>query len=1127
MKRTITTSFHQPNNTDIPGDDAGNDNASNDPGPQRVTPTMYAPSTTPHPMGAAGQPQVTANQILGPTSQPLLMSRGPTTVTQQAPGSTQQNPMPPAAINLAGGNGRTELMLAARDGNLTVVQTLLSSGANVNAANSRGGTALMYATVHGKDDVAKVLINNGANINAADRTGKTALMYAARLGKDDVVKVLINNGANVNAADNRGLTVLMYAAGNGKDDVVKALINKGANVNATGISGGTALRYAAMGGYSTIVQTLLSVPQIDIDAKATDGLTALTIAAANGKHDVVKVLIDHRANVNTTDNADRTPLIYAAEKGDLNIVQALLSVPQIDIDAKASDGVTALSAAASNGKDDVVTALINKGANVNAINKSSCTPLMCAAEKGHLTTIRALLSAPQTDIHAKQINLQNALMVASYNGKHDVVKTLIDHGADVNTPYNEGWTLLTHAAAAGHLTTVQALLNAAPTGIHVKKFNLTMALVCAATFGKHDVVRLLIEHGANANAPQIDGWILLTYAVKHGALANVQALLGIPQIDIDAKNTNGSTTLMVATNDSKDDVVKALIDHGADVNITDKNDWTPLMCAAKKGDLRIVQALLSAPHININSKNTSGSTALMVAIENTRDEVVKALINKGANVNAADNKGWTPLLFAAQEGYLKIVQALLSAPEIDINARKPSVGTALMVAVDNGKDDVVKALIDYNANANIADKHGWTPLILAAKKGYLTITKTLLSAPNIDIDARKPDVGTALMVAADNGEDDIVKVLIDHGADVNITDDDNWTPLIWAAEQGYLPIVKTLLSAPQIDINAKRINGKTALYLPVICGDTRMVETLIEHGADINQVYEQIKALLNDPDDDSDGDSADDVEEMCVASLDFLKRYLSQRKAGVGNLNKEATWASAFSTSAVPPGPSQAASPSPEALALDTLIQQTQVQGPSLAQISFQAMRDQLLQKKLSATEVVRLIHTLSSSPVETALIQTLAIAIQLGAYHTKPEHDLIHHALRASRLIDEYEKSKFHLSPDNINRWQISGQTLLTRAAQAGDLMLVTALVDCGAALHLPDEHGNNALHAAVKAGAWSVCSYLLALGANPNTSDRSGISTLNYLAEAVAESDPETAILVESLITPLLAKGYRLNRF
>lgn len=576
--------------------------------------------------------------------------------------------------------------------------------------------------------------------------------------------------------------------------------------------------------------------------------------------------------------------------------------------------------------------------------------------------------------------------------------------------------------------------------------------------------------------------------------------------DINLANKNGQTRLMLAAQDGKLPEVQTLLSSGAKINATDNDGWTPLMYAAKNGDLTIVQALLSAPRIDIDAENTDGTTAVLVATDLGEEDVVKALIGHGANVNTPDNHGWTPLMAAAQDGCLTIVKILLCAPQIDIHAKKYDGMNALMFAAGNDKDDIVKVLIEHGANVNSTSINGSTPLMLAAQKGNLPTVQALLSAPRVDINAWDGSGATALMGAIRFGKDDVVKALIGHGADVNITDNAGRRPLIWGVRRGCLTIVKILLSAPQIDINAKEATGDTALYVAVTQKHADIVEALINHGADINQTYERIKASLN------------------LASPDLLINYLAQRQPNVGDLHKEATWTSAFATSAIPP--KTIVKHSTESLALDTLVEQAQMQGYSLTQISFQVVRDQLLKQELSATQIVKLINTFSSSPFETALAQTLAIAIKLGGYRTNSEHQLIHNALRTSRLIGDYEKSKSQLSPDNINRWQMSGQTLLTRAAQAGDQMLVNMLIKCGASYHLPDQHGNNALHAAVKAGKWSVCSDLLARGANPNSSDRNGVSTLTYLAKAFAKGDEKTATIVAKLMSPLLAKGYGLNR-
>jgi serine/threonine-protein phosphatase 6 regulatory ankyrin repeat subunit B len=115
----------------------------------------------------------------------------------------------------------------------------------------------------------------------------------------------------------------------------------------------------------------------------------LIVAIANGKNDVVKALIDKGADVNLTDNTGLTPLMIAAEKGHLTTVQALLSTPGIDIDDKTTDGVTALYFAAINGKEDVVKALIDKGADVNLTDNDGQTPIMAASSLGYLTIVQA------------------------------------------------------------------------------------------------------------------------------------------------------------------------------------------------------------------------------------------------------------------------------------------------------------------------------------------------------------------------------------------------------------------------------------------------------------------------------------------------------------------------------------------------------------------------------------------------------------------------------------------------------------------------------------------------------------------------------------------------------------------
>ena len=583
-----------------------------------------------------------------------------------------------------------------------------------------------------------------------------------------------------------------------------------------------------------------------------------------------------------------------------------------------------------------------------------------------------------------------------------------------------------------------------------------------------------------------DGWTPLMRAAANGDLRTVQALLNAPGIETDAKNPIGLTALMIAAHHGKADVVKALIKHGADINLATNNGCTALMYAAQTGDMETVQALLTTPGISIDEKKTDGTTALMIAASHGKADIVSALIDRGADPNIADADGWTALIYAAETADMETVQALLTTPGISINEKNTDGATALMIAASHGKADIVSALIDRGAYPNFADADGWTALMYAAQKDDMETMQALLNTPAIIIDKKNTNGATALIIAATHGKADVVKALINRGANPNVADNDGRTPLMHAAGQDDATTVQVLLSEPEIDIDVKTHEGATALWIAAFNGEADIVKMLLEHGADIHLIVEKITAIH------------DDLAETRLVSLECLKHYLDQR---------------------------QCAFPSLKSLALDIVMQQAQVKGPSLTHISFQATRDQLLQGKLPAADVLRLINLFNSKTLDTPLLQTLAIAIQLGRYPTRAEQNLIQETLKTFNLADEYAKNQSSLSSENINRWQVSGQTLLTRAAQAGDQLLVGALIECGAAHYLPDRHGDNALHAAIKAGQWPVCDQLLALGANPNTSDRSGVCSLTYLAQAFATGDEKTAPRVATLLGSILAKCYRLD--
>jgi YD repeat-containing protein len=216
---------------------------------------------------------------------------------------------------------------------------------------------LRLAAKNGDLNGVKTVIEQGTDVNAKDADGRTATLLAAREGHTVIVQLLLSKGAQVEAKDNEGWTVLMWASEFGHTDVVKLLLASGANVNARSNVEGTALMPAALHGHVEIVRLLLS-KGADPNAKARDGSTALMVVAAEGQAEMVRFLLENGAEVNARTKEGTTALMFAAEGGDVESAKALLN-KGADVKAANQGGKTALSIATAMGYTEMVKLLKN------------------------------------------------------------------------------------------------------------------------------------------------------------------------------------------------------------------------------------------------------------------------------------------------------------------------------------------------------------------------------------------------------------------------------------------------------------------------------------------------------------------------------------------------------------------------------------------------------------------------------------------------------------------------------------------------------------------------------------------------------------------------------------------------
>ena len=393
-----------------------------------------------------------------------------------------------------------------------------------------------------------------------------------------------------------------------------------------------------------------------------------------------------------------------------------------------------------------------------------------------------------------------------------------------------------------------------------------LRLIEAVKNGDIAAVRSLLEQHVDVNATQPDGATALAWAAERDDLETADLLIQ-SGANVNLANENGATPLWLAATMASSRMTEKLLGSGANPNAALVSGETALMAAASTGNIDVVMALVSHG-ADVNAREIRGSqTALMWATAEKRSEVARYLIEHGADVKNKSKAGLTPFLFAAQQGDLDSAR-LLAAAGADISAPGPDGRSPLLIASAGGHEPLAIFLLGKGANPNAADRLGLTALHYAATAGKLELIKRLLAAeanPNSRAIRERANSGpkstvdyppvsivgaTPLVLAAEAGNAEAVRLLAANGADPQLSTNEKTTPLIVAAGAGvYQDLANDqaqeewkrrhfetgkVLADLGIDVNAKGENGWTALHAATYMGLDSLIQLLVEKGAKLD-----------------------------------------------------------------------------------------------------------------------------------------------------------------------------------------------------------------------------------------------------------------------------------------------------
>jgi ankyrin repeat protein len=653
-------------------------------------------------------------------------------------------------------------------GLVDTARLLLASGCKVSSIDGPWYRSAIHTAALKNEAMVEFLLDEaGCDPNGKTRDGMTPLRLAVKLGAIPTIKKLLEAGADVAAEDNRRLRPLNIATKEGRPLVVRMLLDAGADVN-----------YGPPApGKPFVMDT---------------GMRPLHTAAANGYNNCLRELINNGADVNLKVN-DTTPLWQAADTVNFEGCRILLENGADPKDSpKKEDNV--LMSILDETKDtaeiiQLARLLIEKGAPLDQAPDGDTwrsNVLSRAAGTGKKELVEFFLDLKlDPDLGAGVTTV--ALYVAAFEGYEDIVKLLLERGAKINLEGEDGWT-----------------------AIH-------------AGYDKPRVVKLLLEHGADINAVCSAGTVAFL-AAKHHRLDTLGLLFDHstkPDLEIATPGRTlgvapsqsynpveaSMTPLCIACHNGNEEVVKFLLRKGANPGfVTIPFGRTPIAIALAQSFRpnmgptvsSIVEALLQyRPDLGqqLNLRNQ----VLHYVYGSTPLRAVQLLYIAGANINAVNSAGQTPLLTAITAGNKEVIQFLIEKGA-DVNAPAKRQGTVLHALARWGDWSSFKAALDAGADFEKASNFSGETLLCAAVKGPWSVDRHKILEYLIDEAKLDPNEATkstpktypimcslpqrGRMASRGTLVSSGLRYLLDKGADPNVQDDLGRRPLHLAAFDG-------------------------------------------------------------------------------------------------------------------------------------------------------------------------------------------------------------------------------------------------------------------------------------------------------------------------------------------------------